>query len=89
MSLYRVDDGDIAHDVRAWCIANGNNPRLRIALAGYEGEHNVLTELGWEVVAWKAGRAYGRANGDTANSTNRKAERVWFSPHCLRGNRLF
>ncbi|MCB0207721.1 MAG: DNA adenine methylase [Anaerolineae bacterium] len=74
-ALYRVDDLDVAHQVREWAIANGNNPKVRIALCGYETEHQMPDD--WECVAWKAGRGYAKNN-------NRLKERIWFSPHCLK-----
>ncbi len=84
-SVYAVKSATVAHDVRAWCEANGNNPLLRIALCGYEGEgHEALEALGWTVHAWKAQGGYGHlSNGRGIN--NRLRERVWFSPHCLPG----
>lgn len=88
-SVYNTDNPDIAGDVLKWCIENGNNPRYRIALCGYEGEHNALDALGWNKIAWKAGRAYGQANGDTANSNNRKLERIWFNSNCNLQQQLF
>lgn len=82
--LYAVDSLDVAHDVRAWCIANGDNPRYRIALAGYEDEHGDLMPSTWRKLAYSASRAYGSSTGeDTANVANRHKERLWFSPHCL------
>ena len=73
--------GDVSAAVREWAIANGDNPKLRIALCGYDGEH-VMPET-WECVAWKARGGYGsRAAGQALE--NAKRERVWFSPHCLR-----
>ena len=72
----------VAADVRAWCAANGNNKALRIVLAGYDGEHNELTELGWRVDEWKAKGGYG-SQGDGRGRDNSKRERLWFSPHCL------
>ena len=74
------DSLDVAADVRAWCVANGDNPMLRIALCGYEGEHAMPDT--WECLAWKAkgGYANQRKNGANVNATR---ERVWFSPHCL------
>lgn len=79
--VYRVD-GDCAREVNKWCVANGPNPLLRIALCGYDGEHNILEEHGWSVWAWKAhgghaNRAY------TRGRDNAKLERIWFSPACL------
>ena len=71
--------GHISANVRAWAIANGNNPELRIALCGYEGEH-VMPD-GWSELAWKAQGGYG-SQGDGRGRANRSRERVWFSPHC-------
>lgn len=83
-NLYAVDSLDVAHDVRAWCLANGDNPRYRIVLAGYEDEHAAHMPHTWRMVAWKAGKAYGRADSDSRNGVNRHKERLWLSPHCLR-----
>ena len=73
--LYRVDDLDVAHQVRQWAIEQRHNPLMRIALCGYEGEHEMPAD--WECVPWKAGRGY-------AKNSNRFKERIWFSPHCLK-----
>jgi len=73
----------VSADVRAWCVAHGHIPTLRIALCGYEGEHNELEALGWDKVAWKAKGGYG-SQGAGAGRANAIRERVWFSPHCLR-----
>ena len=40
-NLYAKDSESVAHQVREWAIANGDNPLLRIALCGYEGEHEM------------------------------------------------
>jgi len=69
--LYREDDPAISSRVREWAIRNGNNPALRIALCGFEGEHEMPTT--WTKVAWKS----------TSTSKSRARERIWFSPHCL------
>jgi hypothetical protein len=66
--------------VREWAIANGNNPKLRIALCGYDGEHAMPGE--WECLAWKARGGYG-SQGSGAGRDNANRERIWFSPHCL------
>jgi DNA adenine methylase len=82
MDLYAEESGTVAHDVRAWCKANGGNPKLRIALCGYEGEgHDALTEQGWTAVPWKASGGYG-SQGSKPN-INATREVIWFSPHCL------
>ena len=78
--VYAHDSLDIAADVQAWCIEHTDEPKLRIALCGYEGEHNTLEGLGWQKVAWKASGGYGARNKDNKNADR---ERIWFSPHCL------
>lgn len=82
-NLYAVDDLGVAHDVRAWCIANGDNPRYRIVLAGYVDEHDAEMPATWRRQAWTAGRAYGSSSGGGANDANRHKEMLWMSPHCL------
>lgn len=70
----------VSSDAREWAIDNGDNPLLRIALCGYEGEHDMPSS--WECVPWKAKGGYGRKDGTNDNA---KRERIWFSPHCLGG----
>jgi site-specific DNA-adenine methylase len=85
-SLYAHDDLDVAAAVREWAVANGSNPKLRIALCGYEGEHEMPDT--WECVAWKANGGYASSAGNHENSHR---ERIWFSPACLKPDqpRLF
>jgi hypothetical protein len=86
--LYNHDQEGLAKDVRDWCIANGDNKRYRIALCGYEGEHNELVDLGWSVYRWKAGSAYQRNSANGKNLENRVLERIWFSPGCVTRNNM-
>jgi len=83
MRLYNHET-DVSAAVREWALANGDNPRYRIALCGYAGEHVMPDD--WTEVAWKAGASYKSSNGD-ANG-NRHRERIWFSPGCA-SNPLF
>lgn len=76
--------GDVANAAREWAIANGENPDLRIALCGYEGEHAMPER--WECVAWKARKGY---QLKAAALEDRGRERIWFSPHCLKPPSLF
>ena len=80
-------DSDVAAQVREWALANGDNPDLRIALCGYEGEHEMP---GWDCVACKARGGYG-SQSDGRGRENAARERIWFSPHCLgsRQGRIF
>lgn len=77
---YVAGHGNVSQDVARWAIKNGDNPLLRIALCGYEGEHDMPPS--WECVAWKANGGYGGQSKDHDNP-NAKRERIWFSPHCL------
>ena len=73
---------DIAAETRKWAIDNGDNPTLRIALCGLDGEHEMPP--GWKAVKWHAGK--GMALSDKAKS-DRGKETIWFSKHCI-NNRL-
>ena len=77
--LYSQESFSVARDVRDWCIANGDNPDMRIALCGYEGEHDIPDS--WECIAWKACGGYG-SQGEGRGRNNAGRERIWFSPHC-------
>jgi hypothetical protein len=80
---YSAGAGNMSADVRAWAITNGENGELRIALCGYEGEHEMPST--WECVPWKAQGGYGstRKRGENMNACR---ERVWFSPSCQRAS---
>ena len=80
--LYSEESGSVAEDVRAWALANGDNPLFRIALCGYENEHGDAMPDSWEAVEWKAPKGYASQRTNGVND-NRKLERIWFSPHCL------
>ena len=79
--LYAAD-ADVSAAVRAWAVARGDDPRYRIALCGYGGEHDMPD--GWTAHAWKAKGGYG-SQGDGRGRANAARETVWFSPHCLGG----
>ena len=79
-TLYREESGTVAHAVREWAIANGDHPKMRIALCGYEGEHQM--PRGWTELAWKAAGGYA-SQRKARDATNSSRELIWFSPHCL------
>jgi hypothetical protein len=71
----------ISADVSSWAREHGDDKRLRIALCGYEGEHDLP---GWTCHAWKAaGGMGGQRRKDGTVNQNSHRERVWFSPHCV------
>jgi hypothetical protein len=81
--LYAHHSNDVSLEVREWALEVGDNPLLRIAICGYDGEHTFPDS--WECVAWKAHGGY------SVNAENKNAhrERIWFSPHCRRMPSLF
>jgi len=85
-ALYQHDSLTVAHDVRQWCLANGDNPKFRIVLAGFEGEHGaVLEEAGWSVHEWytKGHLRGGMGNVGGSGKSQMHRDRLWASPHCL------
>ena len=84
--IYAEDSDDIAHEVRDWCIANGEDPDYRIVLAGFDSEHEQLESIGWRAVEWYRGGFLKGGMGNTAGGAGahqQKRERLWLSPHCL------
>lgn len=71
----------VSRSVREWCLRNGPDPRMRIALCGYDGEHRMPAT--WEEVAWTTNGGMGNAAVGQGRS-NRGRERIWFSPACHR-----
>jgi hypothetical protein len=67
--------GAVASEVAAWAREHGH---LRVALCGLEGDYDMP---GWEVMEWSRGKKTYNG-GDTTD-----AERIWFSPACIRGGR--
>jgi len=88
--LYSGDDNQdidrLVAEVNVWCQRWGQNDSVRIALCGYEGEHDNLVEMGWNVESWKAQAGYGNRN---EKNQNKNRERIWFSPACLNESDLF
>jgi len=74
-AVYAHDSKTVSGDVRRWCQANGDNPLLRVALCGHDGEHNELEAQGWTVETWAKAGGYQGADD---------RERIWFSQHCLK-----
>lgn len=64
-----------------WARENGDNPLLRIALAGLEGEHDMPSD--WFMLPWETGGGYGNQAPDGRGRKNANLERIWFSPHCI------
>jgi hypothetical protein len=76
--LYGEDSATIAAEMREWAVEHGNDPDLRICLAGYFEEHAEHVPSNWTVHRWKGRRGYAAESNEM-----RKQETLWFSPHCL------
>lgn len=83
--LYAADSLSIAGAVRRWCLEHGADAKLRIVLAGYDGEHGELEAAGWSVHEWYAGGWLRGGMGNVAGNGHSQAhrERLWASPGCL------
>jgi DNA adenine methylase len=81
---YVHESYEVAKEVEEWCLRYGSDPRVRIILAGYEGDYNLPSE--WECLAWETSGGYGNISR-TEQATlrgkgNASKERLWLSPSC-------
>lgn len=75
------EENNIFKEVCQWAEENGNNPKMRVVVCGYEGSYNFPDS--WQVYSWKANG--GMANlGEDRGKENSSKERIYFSPNCLR-----
>jgi len=72
--------GALADEVRAWCLENGSDKKLRIVLCGHAGEHDELLAAGWHTRTWTARKGYAATDEAIENSAS---ETLWCSPHCV------
>ncbi len=72
--------GDLANEVRSWCLKNTTNQLLRIVLCGHAGEHDELINHGWSARRWAARKGYAITDEAVGNSAS---ETVWCSPSCV------
>ena len=72
--------GDLADEVRAWCVANSANPLLRVVLCGHAAEHDELLRHGWHTRVWAARKGYAITDEAVENSAS---ETIWCSPACV------
>jgi hypothetical protein len=84
---YYENNTQLSADVRNWALQNGSDPKLRIALCGYEDEHGPHMPPSWECVSWKKAIGYA-ALGENVGRDNQTRERIWFSPACLTGRQV-
>jgi hypothetical protein len=79
--LYRIETNTF-YDVCKWAIENGNHPKMRIAVCGYDG--NFIFPPDWKTFHWKTtGGLSSFAKTQERGKENSKKETIWFSPNCL------
>ena len=78
-TVYSHDCRNVSSEARAWAIKAGGRPDMRIAFAGYAGEHDFPDWTAW---SWKAAGGYG-TQGEGQGRDNASRETIWFSPACL------
>lgn len=84
MAYHSEQAGDVWHDAARWAVAHGDDPRLRICIAGYTSDAtDALFPATWERVRWEARGGYANQKADGRGRANAKRECLWFSPHCL------
>lgn len=79
--LYTHGDtgGDLSTAARDWALTAPEARGLRIAITGYDHEHDELLTHGWTVHQGKSGRGAGYST----RADNGRRERIWASPACV------
>jgi len=74
---YDTDSEDIWQRAARWAVANGDNPKLRIAVCGYnDAESDALFPQTWARFVWRR----------SGIGQHKDKECIWFSPHCGGGS---
>lgn len=80
--LYAAGGSGVSAEVAAWAFEHGDNPKLRIVLCGYEGEHVIPPT--WRTIERREKGGYSNTGkGKGGDENNRHRERLWLSPGCL------
>lgn len=78
---YREDDTSVHAAVREWAMVAP--PHWRIVVAGFDGEHDALDDLGWTRRAWSPPKSGMQARApDGRGAANKARECLWASPAC-------
>ena len=84
MAYHSEEAGDVWYQAASWAVERGDDPRLRICVAGYYSEAtDQLFPATWERLRWEARGGYANQKKDGRGRENAKREILWFSPFCL------
>ena len=76
--VYR-QESNIYQDVCEWAVANGDHPKMRIVVCGYDGSFKFPES--WTEFSWQANGGMA-ALGEGRGKDNAKRERIYFSKYC-------
>lgn len=80
--LYRLDENNVASQVRDYAIRYGAIQNVRVVLCGLDGEHDAHMPDDWAKVVWQGKNGFRKGK--------KPSEVMWFSPYCLKDQaRLF
>jgi DNA adenine methylase len=82
--IYHHESKTVGKNVEEWCLRRGSEEKMRIVVAGYDGEYKTLEDAGWTRKSWSASGGYGKI-GCGRGKENRHREILWFSPNCITG----
>lgn len=82
---YKHESYSVASEVEEWCFEYGDNPDIKIILAGYEGDYDLPPS--WVSFPWKTMGGFGNITrtegGMTQGKANASKERLWINKTCL------
>ena len=69
--------------IQDWAIAHGNDPEIKIIVAGYTTDYWRAWPDGWKSIFWDAGKSFATTAADTEKAyKNLGQECLWVSPSC-------
>lgn len=74
-----LHDKNIYKEVCEWAVANGDNPKMRIVVCGYQDGFQFPDS--WKEYAWKANGGFANLGNDRGKENCQK-ERIYFSKYC-------
>lgn len=84
MAYHEETAGDVWYDAAAWAVEHGDNPLLRICVAGYFSEAtDALFPASWQRYRWQARGGYANQKADGRGRENAKRECLWFNASCI------
>lgn len=75
--------------IQAWAIQHGDDPDIKIIVAGYTTDYWIPWPDDWQTIFWDAGTSYANTAKDTEKAyAGLGQECLWVSPSCLMGEEV-